>query len=59
MAPWLTNLLTGLAQVVIPSALMFAMGKGWIDPSTIGGLISVMATVAGAGHSAATTTVTK
>ena len=48
------NVLNGILRAVIPAALAFAVGKGWISQSQVADITAAVITLAAAGWSVAT-----
>lgn len=53
-----TNILVGIAQVLIPVGIAYAESQGWLPNNTVVNTITALTTAAAATHSAATTKVT-
>lgn len=49
-----TNVINGVLRAVLPAALAFAVGKGWISQSQVADITAAIITLAAAGWSVAT-----
>lgn len=54
-----TNVINGVLRAVLPAALAYAVGKGWITSSQVGDITTAVITLAAAAWSVATNLETK
>lgn len=52
------NVITGVLRAVLPAALAYAVGKGWITSGETGDITTAIVTLAAAGWSVLTNTTT-
>lgn len=45
------NVINGILRAVVPAALAYAVGRGWITQSQVGDLTTAIITIAAAGWS--------
>lgn len=50
------NIINGVLRAVVPAALAYAVGKGWITQSQVGDITAAILTLAAAGWSVASNT---